>query len=88
MPAPALADPAPEALSERTGVRIDEEDTPYLTTPSPSADFLVAHTVSAVRRTRSTIAGAGLPTTCGSSVQRLNHAEATRSRRTAPTGSY
>ncbi|WP_329317021.1 acyl carrier protein [Streptomyces sp. NBC_01262] len=32
-----------EALSERTGIRIDDEDTPQLTTLSSSADFLVAH---------------------------------------------
>jgi acyl carrier protein len=31
-----------ETLSERTGVRIDDEDTPQLTTLSGSADFLVA----------------------------------------------
>ncbi|MEU9379484.1 acyl carrier protein [Streptomyces sp. NPDC048279] len=33
-----------ETLSERTGVRIDDEDTPCLTTLSGSADFLVART--------------------------------------------
>ncbi len=33
-----------ETLSERTGVRIDDEDTPSLTTLSGSADFLVART--------------------------------------------
>ncbi|MER6333358.1 acyl carrier protein [Streptomyces sp. NPDC001034] len=33
-----------EILSERTGVRIDDEDTPHLTTLSGSADFLVART--------------------------------------------
>ncbi|MEW2250617.1 acyl carrier protein [Streptomyces sp. NPDC014776] len=33
-----------EVLSERSGVRIDDEDTPRLTTLSASADFLVAHT--------------------------------------------
>ncbi|WSB05660.1 acyl carrier protein [Streptomyces sp. NBC_01794] len=33
-----------EALSERTGVRIEDEDTPQLTTLSGSADFLVART--------------------------------------------
>ncbi|OIK26160.1 acyl carrier protein [Streptomyces malaysiense] len=33
-----------ETLSERTGLRIDDEDTPYLTTLSGSADFLVART--------------------------------------------
>ncbi|WBO62186.1 acyl carrier protein [Streptomyces camelliae] len=31
-----------EILSERTGIRIDDEDTPQLTTLSGSADFLVA----------------------------------------------
>ncbi|MFJ1733433.1 acyl carrier protein [Streptomyces sp. NPDC088254] len=31
-----------ETLSERTGVRIDDEDTPQLTTLSASTDFLVA----------------------------------------------
>jgi acyl carrier protein len=31
-----------EALSERSGIRIDDEDTPQLTTLSSSADFLVA----------------------------------------------
>lgn len=33
-----------ETLGERTGVRIDDEDTPRLTTLADSADFLVAHT--------------------------------------------
>ncbi|MFB7223579.1 acyl carrier protein [Streptomyces sp. NPDC056227] len=33
-----------ETLSERTGVRIDDEDTPRLTTLSDSADFLVDRT--------------------------------------------
>ncbi|MEU9124986.1 acyl carrier protein [Streptomyces sp. NPDC048506] len=33
-----------ETLSDRTGVRIDDEDTPQLTTLSSSADFLVART--------------------------------------------
>jgi acyl carrier protein len=33
-----------EVLSERTGVRIEDEDTPQLTTLSGSVDFLVAHT--------------------------------------------
>ncbi|MFG2028740.1 acyl carrier protein [Streptomyces sp. NPDC048825] len=33
-----------EVLSERSGVRIEDEDTPRLTTLSGSADFLVAHT--------------------------------------------
>jgi acyl carrier protein len=33
-----------ESLSERTGVRIDDEDTPRLQTLSGSADFLVART--------------------------------------------
>ncbi|MGJ3562087.1 phosphopantetheine-binding protein [Streptomyces sp. INA 01156] len=32
-----------EILGERTGMRIDDEDTPQLTTLSGSADFLVAH---------------------------------------------
>ncbi|SDN50188.1 Acyl carrier protein [Streptomyces sp. cf386] len=32
-----------EVLSERSGVRIEDEDTPRLTTLSASADFLVAH---------------------------------------------
>ncbi|MEU0768486.1 MULTISPECIES: acyl carrier protein [Streptomyces] len=32
-----------EILGERTGVRIDDADTPQLTTLSGSADFLVAH---------------------------------------------
>ncbi|MFD6327276.1 acyl carrier protein [Streptomyces sp. NPDC058442] len=32
-----------EILGERTGLRIDDEDTPQLTTLSGSADFLVAH---------------------------------------------
>ncbi|MEW2446914.1 phosphopantetheine-binding protein [Streptomyces parvulus] len=32
-----------EALSEMSGVRIDDEDTPRLTTLSASADFLVTH---------------------------------------------
>ncbi|MGY1397806.1 acyl carrier protein [Streptomyces sp. SS10] len=32
-----------ELLGERTGVRIDDADTPRLTTLSGSADFLVAH---------------------------------------------
>ncbi|MGV4926340.1 MULTISPECIES: acyl carrier protein [unclassified Streptomyces] len=32
-----------ETLSERTGIRIDDEDTPQLTTLSGSADFLIAH---------------------------------------------
>ncbi|WP_340375272.1 acyl carrier protein [Streptomyces sp. SS7] len=31
-----------EILSERSGVRIDDEDTPRLTTLSDSADFLLA----------------------------------------------
>ncbi|MCX4458930.1 acyl carrier protein [Streptomyces sp. NBC_01340] len=33
-----------ETLSERTGVRIEDEDTPQLTTLSAGADFLVART--------------------------------------------
>ncbi|MEU2158293.1 acyl carrier protein [Streptomyces sp. NPDC019396] len=33
-----------ETLSERTGVRIDDEDTPRLTTLADSADFLVDRT--------------------------------------------
>nr|WP_171118671.1 MULTISPECIES: acyl carrier protein [Streptomyces] len=33
-----------EVLSERSGVRIEDEDTPQLSTLSGSADFLVAHT--------------------------------------------
>ncbi|QKV97336.1 acyl carrier protein [Streptomyces sp. NA02950] len=33
-----------ETLGERTGIRIDDEDTPQLTTLSSSADFLVART--------------------------------------------
>ncbi|WP_327312702.1 acyl carrier protein [Streptomyces sp. NBC_01235] len=33
-----------EVLSERSGVRIEDEDTPRLTTLSGSADFLVART--------------------------------------------
>jgi acyl carrier protein len=33
-----------ETLGERTGIRIDDEDTPRLTTLSDSADFLVART--------------------------------------------
>jgi acyl carrier protein len=33
-----------EVLSERSGVRIDDEDTRQLTTLSGSADFLVART--------------------------------------------
>ncbi|CAL9657054.1 hypothetical protein SUDANB105_06845 [Streptomyces sp. enrichment culture] len=33
-----------EVLSERSGVRIEDEDTPQLTTLSAAADFLVAHT--------------------------------------------
>ncbi|WP_324789507.1 acyl carrier protein [Streptomyces sp. H51] len=33
-----------EVLSERSGVRIEDEDTPRLGTLSASADFLVAHT--------------------------------------------
>ncbi|MEU5099165.1 phosphopantetheine-binding protein [Streptomyces sp. NPDC020996] len=33
-----------EVLSERSGVRIEDEDTPRLSTLSGSADFLVAHT--------------------------------------------
>ncbi|MFF7490095.1 acyl carrier protein [Streptomyces luteogriseus] len=33
-----------EVLSERSGVRIDDEDTTRLTTLADSADFLVAHT--------------------------------------------
>jgi acyl carrier protein len=33
-----------EVLSERSGVRIEDEDTSRLTTLSGSADFLVAHT--------------------------------------------
>ncbi|GAU69836.1 acyl carrier protein [Streptomyces sp. NBRC 110611] len=32
-----------ETLSERTGIRIDDEDTPRLTTLSGCVDFLVAH---------------------------------------------
>lgn len=32
-----------EVLSERSGVRIEDEDTSRLTTLSGSADFLVAH---------------------------------------------
>lgn len=33
-----------EVLGERSGVRIEDEDTSRLTTLSGSADFLVAHT--------------------------------------------
>ncbi|WP_329461677.1 acyl carrier protein [Streptomyces sp. NBC_01431] len=33
-----------EVLSERSGVRIEDEDTPQLATLSGSADFLVART--------------------------------------------
>ncbi|MET8572906.1 phosphopantetheine-binding protein [Streptomyces sp. NPDC004783] len=33
-----------EVLSERSGIRIEDEDTTRLTTLSDSADFLVAHT--------------------------------------------
>ncbi|MEU8677772.1 phosphopantetheine-binding protein [Streptomyces sp. NPDC048560] len=33
-----------EVLSERSGVRIEDEDTPQLTTLSGSADFLVTRT--------------------------------------------
>lgn len=33
-----------ETLSERAGIRIDDEDTPKLTTLSDSTDFLVART--------------------------------------------
>lgn len=33
-----------EVLGELSGVRIDDEDTPGLTTLSTSADFLVTHT--------------------------------------------
>ncbi|MCX4585733.1 acyl carrier protein [Streptomyces sp. NBC_01481] len=33
-----------ETLGARTGIRIDDEDTPHLTTLSGSADFLVART--------------------------------------------
>ncbi|GGT00833.1 acyl carrier protein [Streptomyces chromofuscus] len=33
-----------QVLSERSGVRIEDADTPRLTTLSGSADFLVAHT--------------------------------------------
>ena len=33
-----------EVLSERSGVRIEDEDTPRLATLSASADFLVART--------------------------------------------
>ncbi|MGI3199321.1 acyl carrier protein [Streptomyces sp. GLT-R25] len=33
-----------EALSERTGIRIEDEDAPELTTLSTSAAFLIAHT--------------------------------------------
>lgn len=33
-----------EVLSERSGLRIDDEDTPRLTTLSASADFLVTRT--------------------------------------------
>ncbi|MFC5957236.1 acyl carrier protein [Streptomyces pratens] len=32
-----------EILGERTGIRIDDEDTPQLTTLSGSVDLLVAH---------------------------------------------
>ncbi|GAB2449020.1 acyl carrier protein [Streptomyces incanus] len=32
-----------EILGEQAGMRIDDEDTPQLTTLSGSADFLVAH---------------------------------------------
>ncbi|MFF7311667.1 phosphopantetheine-binding protein [Streptomyces sp. NPDC008137] len=32
-----------EVLSERSGVRIEDEDTPRLTTLSASTDFLVTH---------------------------------------------
>ncbi|MET9132919.1 acyl carrier protein [Streptomyces antibioticus] len=34
-----------EVLGERSGVRIDDEDTPRLTTLSGSADFLLARSV-------------------------------------------
>ncbi|MFF3517913.1 acyl carrier protein [Streptomyces sp. NPDC002573] len=33
-----------ETLSKRTGIRIDDEDTPQLTTLSGCADFLIART--------------------------------------------
>ncbi|MCK8437236.1 acyl carrier protein [Streptomyces sp. D2-8] len=33
-----------ETLSKRTGIRIDDEDTPQLTTLSSSTEFLLAHT--------------------------------------------
>lgn len=33
-----------ETLSERAGIRIDDEDTPKLTTLSDSADFLITRT--------------------------------------------
>ncbi|MGW6907049.1 acyl carrier protein [Streptomyces sp. NPDC054940] len=33
-----------EVLSERSGVRIEDEDAPRLSTLSGTADFLVAHT--------------------------------------------
>ncbi|GGZ95892.1 hypothetical protein GCM10010344_75190 [Streptomyces bluensis] len=33
-----------EVLSERSGIRIEDEDTPRLTTLAGCADFLVAHT--------------------------------------------
>ncbi|WP_367325745.1 acyl carrier protein [Streptomyces sp. HUAS ZL42] len=33
-----------ETLSERTGIRIDDEETPQLTTLSASTDFLLART--------------------------------------------
>ncbi|MFE6691808.1 acyl carrier protein [Streptomyces sp. NPDC057743] len=32
-----------ELLTKRTGVRIDDEDTPYLTTLADSTRFLVSH---------------------------------------------
>ncbi|MFG2859197.1 acyl carrier protein [Streptomyces sioyaensis] len=33
-----------EILGQRTGIRVDDEDTPHLTTLADSADFLVART--------------------------------------------
>lgn len=33
-----------ETLGKRAGIRIDDEDTPHLTTLADSADFLVART--------------------------------------------
>ncbi|MEU8986650.1 hypothetical protein AB0C98_09220 [Streptomyces sp. NPDC048558] len=47
MPVPVTvvrSTPFVEDLSERSGVRIEDDDAPRLTTLSGSADFLVAHT--------------------------------------------